>query len=86
MGACFFLNKQTLLQNDLWKWSCGNHKKGIASDAIDFKPICNVVSYGWKFGLVQASLELLTFLISIIAFVLLKYYYFAQYGRVGKVF
>lgn len=86
MGACFFLNKETSLQNDLWKWSCGNHKKGIVSDAIDFNLVCNVVNYGWKFGLVQASLELLTFLISIMAFILLKYSYFARYGRLGKVF
>jgi hypothetical protein len=86
MGACFFLNKQTSLQNDLWKWSCGNHKKGIVSDAIDFNLICNVVSYSWKFGLVQASLELLTFLISITAFALLKYSYLVRYGRLGKIF
>jgi hypothetical protein len=86
MGACFFLNKETSLQNDLWKWSCGNHKKGIVSDALDFNLVCHVVSYGWKFGLVQASLELLTFIISIIAFILLKYAYFARYGSFGKVF
>jgi hypothetical protein len=86
MGACFFLNKQTTLQNDLWKWSCGNHQKGIVSDVIDFQVVCHVVSYGWKFGLVQASLELLTFIVSVTAFVLLKYSYFARYGRMGKVF
>jgi len=81
MGACFFLNRESSLQNDLWKWSCGNHKKGIVSEVLDFNLICNVVSYGWKFGLVQASLELLTFLISITAFILLKYSNFARYGR-----
>jgi len=86
MGACFFLNKETSLQNDLWKWSCGNHKKGIVSDALDFNLVCHVVSFGWKFGLVQASLELLTFIISITAFTLLKYAYFARYGAFGKVF
>jgi len=86
MGACFFLNKQTSLENDLWKWSCGNHKKGIVSDVLDFGLVCHVVSYGWKFGLVQASLELLTFIISIVAFVILKYAYFARYGSFGKIF
>jgi hypothetical protein len=86
MGACFFLNKQTSLENDLWKWSCGNHKKRIVSDVLDFGLVCHVVSYGWKFGLVQASLELLTFIISIVAFVILKYAYFARYGSFGKIF
>jgi len=86
MGACFFLNKQTTLQNDLWKWSCGNHKMGIVSDALDFNLVCHVVSFGWKFGLVQASLELLTFIISVTAFILLKYSYFARYGALGEVF
>jgi len=86
MGACFFLNKQTTLQNDLWRWSCGNHKKGIVSEVLDFGLVCHVVSYGWKFGLVQASLELLTFIISIAAFVILKYAYFARYGSFGKIF
>ena len=68
------------------KWSCGNHKKGIVSDALDFNLVCKVVSFGWKFGLVQASLELLTFIISVAAFVLLKYAYFVRYGAIGKVF
>jgi hypothetical protein len=102
MGACFYLNKQTTLQNDLWyvlsllnaktianfqrKWSCINHRNGVVSKDLDFGLVCNVVSYGWKFGLVQASLELLTFIISVIAFVLLKYSYFARYGRLGRVF
>ena len=102
MGACFFLNKESTLQNDLWyichlgrvyamanesrKWSCGNHAKGINSDALDFNLVCHVVSYGWKLGLVQASLELLTFIISVTAFLWLKYSYFARYGRVGKLF
>jgi hypothetical protein len=63
------------------KWSCGNHKKGIVSDVIDFNLICNVVSYGWKLGLAQAALELLTFFISVTAFILLKYSNFARYGR-----
>ncbi|KAN0117562.1 hypothetical protein V8E51_003539 [Hyaloscypha variabilis] len=86
MGACHFLNKETALQNDLWKWSCGNHEKGIVSGVLDFNLVCNVVGFGWKFGLVQASLELLTFIISIVAFILLKYAYFARYGRFGKIF
>jgi len=86
MGACFFLNKETKVKNDLWKWSCGNHEKGIISDALDFNLICHVVGYGWKLGLVQASLELLTFLISVTAFVLLKYSNFVRYGVVGKLF
>lgn len=68
------------------KWSCDNHHNGISSPALDFKVICHVVDYGWKFGLVQASLELLTFLVSIVAFILLKYSYFARYGVVGKIF
>ncbi len=68
------------------KWSCGNYKKGIVSDALDFNLICNVVSFGWKFGLVQASLELLTFIISVTAFILLKYAYFVRYGAMGKFF
>jgi len=86
MGACFFLNKESTLQNDLWKWSCGNHKKGIVSDALDFNLVCHVVSFGWKFGLVQASLELLTFIISVTSFTLLKYAYFVRYGAFGKLF
>lgn len=86
MGACFFLNKETRLQNDLWKWSCGNHKKGIVSDVIDFNLVCQVVSYGWRLGLVQASLELLTFIISIVAWILLKYSNFVHFGVFGKVF
>jgi hypothetical protein len=86
MGACFFLNKQSTLENDLWKWSCGNHAKGIKSNALDFNTTCHVVGYAWKFGLVQAALELLTFIISISMFVWIKYVYFARYGRVGKIF
>jgi len=86
MAACFHLNAQTKLENDLWKWSCGNHDKKIFSDALDFGTVCGVVSYGWKFGLVQASLELLTFIISCTAFVILKYSYFVRYGRFGKIF
>lgn len=35
-------------------------RKGIISETLDFQVVCNVVSYGWDFGLVQASLELLT--------------------------
>jgi len=68
------------------KWSCGNHKKGIVSDALDFNLVCHVVSFGWKFGLVQASLELLTFIISVTSFTLLKYAYFVRYGALGKLF
>jgi len=86
MGACFYLNKQTTLQNDLWQWSCGNYRNGVVSKDLDFGLVCHVVSYGWKFGLVQASLELLTFIVSCTAFVLLKYSYFTRYGRLGKVF
>jgi len=86
MSACFHLNAQTKLQNDLWKWSCGNHKDKIFSDALDFGAVCSIVSYGWKFGLVQASLELLTFIVSCTAFVILKYSYFVRYGRFGKIF
>lgn len=86
MAACFHLNAQTKLENDLWKWSCGNHKNKIFSDALDFGAVCDVVSYGWKFGLVQASLELLTFLVSCTAFIIMKYSYFARYGHVGKIF
>lgn len=86
MGACFFLNKKTKLENDLWKWSCANHRDGVVSDALDFKLICNVVAYGWRFGLVQAALELLTFVVSVAAFLILKYSFFAKYGYVGRVF
>ncbi|KUJ20309.1 uncharacterized protein LY89DRAFT_730359 [Mollisia scopiformis] len=86
MAACFHLNAQTKLENDLWKWSCSNHKNNVFSDALDFGTVCGVVSYGWKFGLVQASLELLTFVVSCTAFVLTKYAYFARYGRMGKIF
>ncbi|TVY48585.1 hypothetical protein LOCC1_G002651 [Lachnellula occidentalis] len=86
MGACFFLNKQTKLRNDLWKWSCDNHKAGVVTDALDFQLVCHVVNYGWKFGLVQASLELLTFIISVAAFIILKYSYFVRYGRTGRIF
>lgn len=86
MGACFFLNKQSTLENDLWKWSCGNHAKGIKSDALDFNATCHIVGYAWKFGLVQAAFELLTFIISVSMFVLIKYVYFARYGRIGKIF
>jgi len=80
MGACFFLNKQTTLQNDLWKWACNNHKQGTVSDVLDFNMVCHVVAYGWKFGLVQASLELLTFIIGIVAFVVLKFSNFTRFG------
>ncbi|TVY42844.1 hypothetical protein LSUB1_G003755 [Lachnellula subtilissima] len=86
MGACFFLNKQTKLRNDLWKWSCDSHKAGVNTDALDFQLVCHVVNYGWKFGLVQASLELLTFIISVTAFIILKYSYFVRYGRTGRIF
>lgn len=86
MGACFFLKKENTLQVDLWKWSCDNQKHGISSDALDFSLVCNVVNYGWKFGLVQASFELLTFFVSVTAFILLKYSYFVRYGAIGKVF
>ncbi|TVY27370.1 hypothetical protein LHYA1_G002975 [Lachnellula hyalina] len=86
MGACFFLNKQTKLRNDLWKWSCDSHKAGVITDALDFQLVCHVVNYGWKFGLVQASLELLTFIISVAAFIILKYSYFVRYGRTGRIF
>ncbi|KAG9233880.1 hypothetical protein BJ875DRAFT_31190 [Amylocarpus encephaloides] len=85
MGTCFFL-KEINLKSDLWKWSCDNHSNDISSPALDFEVICHVVDYGWKFGLVQASLELLTFIVSITAFLLLKYSYFARYGAVGKIF
>jgi hypothetical protein len=68
------------------KWSCDNQKHGISSNALDFPLVCNVVNYGWKFGLVQASLELLTFFVSVTAFTLLKYSYFVRYGAIGKVF
>lgn len=86
MAACFHLNAQTKLENDLWKWSCGNHERHIFSEDLNFGTVCSVVSYGWKFGLVQASLELLTFVVSCTAFVLVKYSYFSRYGRLGKVF
>jgi len=86
MGACFFLNKQTKLRNDLWKWSCDSHKAGVITDALDLQLVCHVVNYGWKFGLVQASLELLTFIISVAAFIILKYSYFVRYGRTGSIF
>ncbi|KAE8441839.1 hypothetical protein EG329_004240 [Mollisiaceae sp. DMI_Dod_QoI] len=86
MAACFHLNTQTRLENDLWQWSCGNRKNNIFSDALDFGTVCDVVSYGWKFGLVQASLELLTFIVSCLAFVILKYSYFSRYGTMGKIF
>jgi len=80
MGTCFFLNKESVFQNDLWKWSCNNHKNGVTNDVLDFNMICHVVDYGWKFGLVQASLELLTFLIGITTFVLLKFSNFSRFG------
>ncbi|CZR60852.1 uncharacterized protein PAC_10748 [Phialocephala subalpina] len=81
MAACFHLNAQTKLENDL----C-NHKNHVFSEDLDFGTVCYVVSYGWKFGLVQASLELLTFVVSCTAFILVKYSYFSRYGRLGKVF
>jgi hypothetical protein len=66
------------------KWSCGNHKKGIVSEALDFNLICNVVGYGWKLGLLQASLELFTFVVSVAAWFIIKYANFARYGYFGK--
>ncbi|RDL42059.1 uncharacterized protein BP5553_02038 [Venustampulla echinocandica] len=86
MGACFFLSKRNALQVDLWQWACDNHRNAVSSSALDFKLICEVVDYGWKFGLVQASLELLTFIVSIAAFCILKYSLFARFGAVGKIF
>jgi hypothetical protein len=58
----------------------------VKTDALDFQLVCHVVDYGWKFGLVQASLELLTFIVSVTAFIILKYSFFVRYGRVGKIF
>ena len=58
----------------------------MITDALDFQLVCHVVNYGWKFGLVQASLELLTFIISVAAFIILKYSYFVRYGRTGRIF
>ncbi|TAQ90551.1 hypothetical protein B7494_g1105 [Chlorociboria aeruginascens] len=78
MGACFFLNKRSTLSNDLWSWSCGNHKKGISSEVLNFNLICHVVNYGWTLGLVQAALDLLTFLMSIVAWIILKWSYFNE--------
>ncbi|KAI1006701.1 hypothetical protein K3495_g1516 [Podosphaera aphanis] len=84
MGACLYLNKESKLQDELWKWSCMNEKLGLTSDALDFHSICQNVSVGWKFGLLQASLDLLTLVTSISAFLLLKYGNFVRYGRIGK--
>ncbi|CAG8979427.1 hypothetical protein HYALB_00013435 [Hymenoscyphus albidus] len=86
MRACFLLKKQVKFRSDLWKWSCDNLKSGISSPPLDFEVTCHVVEYGWKFGLVQASLELLTFIVSVAVFCILKYSYFARYGRFGKIF
>lgn len=86
MGACFYLNKQSSLQADLWHWACDNHKNGIISDVLDFGMVCQVVSYSWKLGLVQASLELLTFIVGVTAFVLLKFSNFARFGSFSRLF
>jgi len=86
MGACFLLNSHSTLENDLWKWSCVNHQQGITTSAMDFGQVCNVIAYSWRFGLLQASLELLTFLISVMVYIFIKYSNFARYGRFGKYF
>ncbi|TQS36747.1 hypothetical protein Golomagni_02793 [Golovinomyces magnicellulatus] len=86
MGACFYLNTGTKLKNDLWKWSCANEKSGIHSNVINFHNMCKIINLSWIFGLIQAGLELFTLGISIIAFILLKYKYFINYGRIGKIF
>ncbi|RKF58428.1 hypothetical protein GcM3_182016 [Golovinomyces cichoracearum] len=86
MGACFYLNTGAKLKNDLWKWSCANDKSGIQSNVINFHNMCNIINLSWIFGLIQAGLELFTLGISIIAFILLKYKYFINYGRIGKIF
>ncbi|KAM3077739.1 hypothetical protein ACMFMG_007062 [Clarireedia jacksonii] len=83
MGACFFLNKENTLKQDLWRWSCNNHKNGVTSDALDFNLICNIINQGWKLGIVQASFELLTFLVSIMVWIWLRWTFFSRYGFFG---
>jgi len=84
MGACFFLNRASTLQNDLWKWSCANHRNGVHSDVLDFNLICGTIGQAWKLGLLQASLDLLTFLVSITTFFYVRWIYSARYGFFGK--
>jgi len=84
MGACFFLNRASALQNDLWKWSCANNRNGVHSDVLDFNLICGVIGHAWKLGLLQASLDLLTFVISLTAFLYVRWIYSARYGFFGK--
>ncbi|SZF04681.1 unnamed protein product [Blumeria hordei] len=85
MGACFYLDKETQLQNDLWKWSCAKAKLDTMNDTVKFHIICKVITFGWNLGIIQASLEMLTFVLSIVAFILYKYHCWYEYGHIGKV-
>jgi len=80
MGACFFLNKKTTLENDLWKWSCAHEKDGTPNTALNFGEVCNVIAFSWRFGLVQAGLELLTFLICLTIFIVGRCVHLTPYG------
>jgi len=84
MSACVYLQQNSGLGTTLWEWAC--YYRDSSDPALRYGEICRVIDVSWVLGLLQAVFDLLTVLLSSIAFCLWKWRLLSRYGGVGRVF
>jgi hypothetical protein len=80
MAACLFLSGAS---GDLWQFACQGAKNGAEGSGFEYGKVCHVIELSWRFGLVQAALEMSVVVMTVMAIIVLQWIAFARYGRVG---